>query len=229
MKTSRPIFLLRRQAWLRLIAKFQGGAGRFYDIEGNGEIATILINEYREQAEAAIPDQPVRREGTFRPWDAVQRGAIVAEIQLAHAYYMDPRNAEGTLEQRRALLDKTIEATFKKFVDARKSEYATMRWHYRGIDWNKPEGSSWKTLTCEPELQFVRESLVHTENGDWKAGPVWGSNDTQMSWRTGGHRRSETFAELDAVYANIPKRVLDELNSARAILHDRGIPTTWEG
>jgi hypothetical protein len=206
----------------------RGVIGRFYDTEGNGEIATILINEFREQAEAASPDQPVRREGTFRPWDAVQRGSIVAEIQLAHAYYMDPRNAEGTLEQRRALLNKAVELTFMKFVDARTSEYRTVRWHYRGVDWNQGGNSSWKTLTCDPDFQFVRESLVHTENGDWKAGPIWGSNDTQMSWRTGGHHRNETFAELAAVYANIPGRVLDELNSARAILHDRGIPTEWK-
>jgi hypothetical protein len=205
----------------------RGIARNFYENENSREIATALISEYRENSLSLTADQPVSCSGTLRPWDEVQRGAIIAEIQFAHAYYTDPRNPEGTLEQRRAALDRAVQQTFSNFVEARCKEYSSVSCHYRGIDWNKPGGSSWKTLTCQPGFQFVRGSLNHTQNGDWKAGPVWGNDDTQMSWRTGGHSRSETFAELDAVFANIPQRVLEELNSARAILHDRGIPTTW--
>lgn len=200
----------------------------FLESEKNREIATMLINEFREHDAVEFADQPVSSTGHLRPWDDMQRGAIVAEIQLAHEYYMNPHNPEGSLEERRAALDRTIKATFTGFVNARTKEYESVRCHYRGIDWNQAGNYSWRTLTCQPEFRFVRESLKHTTNGDWKAGPVWGQNDSQMSWRTGGHGRSETFAELDAVYADIPGRVLAELNSSRAILHDRGIPTRWQ-
>lgn len=199
----------------------------FYEAEGNAKLATALVNEYLGQLASAIPDQPVRCEGRLRLWDDVQRGEIVAEIQLAHAYYLDPRNPGGTLEERRNALDVKIRGTFETFIEKRTKEYGSVRCRYRGIDWNQGGNSSWKTLTCQPGFVFDTNSVVRTENGDWKAGPVWGAGNTQMSWRTGGHRRNETFAELDAVYANIPERVLEELNSARAILHDRGIPTYW--
>ncbi|WP_426483448.1 hypothetical protein [Flavobacterium sp. 2] len=170
-------------------------------------------------------DNPIRCTGSLSPFTDVRRGEITSEIIIAKDYYLDPRNQEGTLEERRAKVRVVIQRVFKKFIEQRTQEYESVKCHYRGIDWNKPGGSSWKTITCQPGFYFIEESLVRTMNGDWKEGPVWGLNHSSLSWKTGGHRRSETFAEVDAKYFQIPIKVLDELNSARKILHDLGIPT----
>lgn len=170
-------------------------------------------------------DTPVSCSGSVITWNDVQKGRLTSEIEIAFNYYMDPRTNEGTFEERREKLNVVVRNVFKKFISERTKEYNSVRCHYRGIDWNQGGRSSWKTLICQPGFKFDRNSLKRTMNGDWKGGPNYSNNDTQMSWRTGGHRRSETFAELDAVYAGIEKRVIDELNSARKVLHEKGIPT----
>lgn len=170
-------------------------------------------------------DNPVSCTGTLPPFTDVRRGQITSEIIIAKDYYLDPRNQEGSLDERRAKLRAVIKKVFTDFITQRTREYESVKCHYRGIDWNKPGGSSWKTLTCQPGFYFIKESLVRTQNGDWKEGPVWGTNYSTLSWKTGGHRRSETFAEVDAKYFQIEQKVIDELNSARKILHDLGIPT----
>lgn len=188
-----------------------------------------------ESFEALIPsvlesytkaaDNPVNCTGSLPPFTDVRRGQIASEIIIAKDYYMDPRNQEGTLDERREKLNAVIKKVFSNFIEQRTKEYKSVRCHYRGIDWNKPGNSSWKTITCQPGFYFIKETLVRTTNGDWKEGPVWGQNYSSLSWKTGGHRRSETFAEVDAEYFQIDQKVIDELNSARKILHDRGIPT----
>jgi hypothetical protein len=172
-----------------------------------------------------VADNPVSCTGSLPPFSDVRRGQITSEIVIAKDYYLDPRNQEGTLEERRTKLRVVIKKIFSEFISQRTKEYKSVKCHYRGVDWNKPGGSSWKTITCQPGFYFIEGTLVRTMNGDWKGGPVWGINHSSLSWKTGGHRRSETFAEVDAEYFQIEHRILDELNSARKILHDLGIPT----
>ena len=172
-----------------------------------------------------LADNPVRCSGSLSPFTDVRRGQITREMIIAKDSYIDPRNQEGNLEERRIKLRAVIKKVFTEFISQRTKEYKSVKCHYRGIDWNKPGGSSWKTITCQPGFYFIKGSLVRTMNGDWKGGPVWGTNYSSLSWKTGGHRRSETFAEVDAEYFQIDQKVLDELNSARKILHDLGIPT----
>lgn len=174
-----------------------------------------------------LADNPVSCNGSLSPFTDVRRGKITSEIIIAKDYYMDPRNQEGTLEERMAKVRIVIKKVFTEFVTKRTAEYKSVKCHYRGIDWNQAGNSSWKTITCQPGFYFIEGSLNRTQNGDWKDGPVWGVNHSTLSWKTGGHRRSETFAEVDAEYFQIDNKVLDELNSARKILHDLGIPTEY--
>lgn len=174
-----------------------------------------------------LPDNPVSCTGSLSPFTDVRRGKITSEIIIAKDYYLDPRNQEGTLEERMAKVKIVIKKVFTEFVTQRTAEYRSVKCHYRGIDWNKPGGSSWKTITCQPGFYFIEGSLRKTQNGDWKGGPVWAPDYSTLSWKTGGHRRSETFAEVDAEYYQVDNKVLEELNSARKILHDLGIPTEY--
>lgn len=96
---------------------------------------------------------------------------------------------------------------------------------YHGIDWNQPGRSSWRTITCDPGFAFVPETIDHTLNGDCKDGPKYNTGYTSLSWKTGGHRRSETYVNIDAKYVNVKNKVNDELNQAREVLNDAGIPT----
>ncbi|MFW0736734.1 hypothetical protein [Flavobacterium sp. T12S277] len=172
-----------------------------------------------------VVDAPVSCTGSLPPFTDVRRGKITSEIIIAKDYYLDPRNQEGTLEERREKVRMVIKKIFSEFVAQRTAEYKSVKCHYRGIDWNKAGGSSWKTITCQPGFYFIAGSLVRTQNGDWKRGPEWGVNYSTLSWKTGGYRKNKTFAEVDAEYFDIDNKVLDELNSARKILHDLGIPT----
>lgn len=164
--------------------------------------------------------------GTLPPFDDVRKGEITGNIILAKDFYLDPRNNFGSLERRRAKLDSVTRRVFLAFIDKRGQEYRAVKCHYRGVDWNQAGNSSWRTMTCPAGFAFVPSTLVRTTNGDWKGGPNWGANYSSISWKTGGYRRSETFAEIDAVYANIDEKIRAELNSARQVLTDRGIPTT---
>lgn len=170
-------------------------------------------------------DQPQYCNGNLSPWTEVKKGEIASEIIIAEKYYMDPNNNEGTYEERRTKLKTIIKKVFENFIKARTKEYESVVCHYRGIDWNQAGNSSWKSMTCREDLRFDRTSIKHTPNGDWKGGPNYSNNDRTVSWKTGGHRRSETFCEIDAKFFNINELVISELNSARQILHDRGIPT----
>lgn len=172
----------------------------------------------------SIPDTPLRCSGKLEPWDELQRGKITSEIEMAYHYYMNLGNG-GTLEERRAKLNQKVKETFSKFFTDRKKEYESVRCKYRKEMKANRGHYKWATLKCQPEFQFKKESLKRTQNGNWKEGPIWKNNFTEMTWKTGGHRTSKTFAELDAGYLDINKRVIDELNSARKVLFDRGIPT----
>jgi len=84
-------------------------------------------------------------------------------------------------------------------------------------------------MTCESGFYFLKESLERTLNGDWKGGPVWKpeSAPTSISWKTGGHRHSETFAKVQAKHleSHVRSIVLNELDQIRRELHQLGIPT----
>jgi hypothetical protein len=85
-------------------------------------------------------------------------------------------------------------------------------------------------MTCQPGFYLMKETLVHTTNGDWKGGPDWSPNNdnpTSITWETGGHHKNATFAEIKARYAEsyIQNKVVEELNIARKELNDLGIPT----
>lgn len=181
--------------------------------------------DHIENLQINYADTPQYCNGNLRPWTDVKKGEIASEIIMAEKYYMDPRNSEGTYEVRRGKLRVIIKEIFTKFINERTKEYESVVCHYRGIDWNQAGNSSWKSITCREDLRLDRNTLVHTTNGDWKGGPSYTNEDRTMSWKTGGHRRSETFAEIDARFYNIDKLVINELNSARQILQDRGIST----
>jgi hypothetical protein len=170
-------------------------------------------------------DKPKSCNGTLRVFDNVYRGEITSEVISAKEYYMNPANQEGSYEVRRTKLDAVTRNVFTSFIANRTNEYKAVRCHYEGVDWNKPGGRSWKEIRCQPGFVFVKSSLVRTMNGDMKKGPVLKNGNTVIAWETGGHRRSETFVRIYAVYSKIDKKVLTELNSARKVLHDLGIPT----
>jgi hypothetical protein len=181
--------------------------------------------EHLENLQTNFADTPQYCKGNLTPWTEVKKGEIASEIIMAEKYYMDPRNNEGTYEERREKLRAIIKKVFTKFINDRTKEYESVVCHYRGIDWNQAGRSSWKSITCREDLRFDRNTLVRTTNGDWKGGPNYSNGDRTMSWKTGGHRRSETFAELDARYYDIDKLVINELNTARQLLQERGIAT----
>ncbi|TDD74863.1 hypothetical protein [Flavobacterium caseinilyticum] len=181
--------------------------------------------DHLENLKINFSDTPQYCNGNLTPWSEVKKGEIASEIIMAEKYYMDPRNNEGTYEERRAKLKEIIKSVFTKFISERTKEYESVVCHYRGIDWNQAGNSSWKALTCREDLRFDRNTLVHTTNGDWKGGPNYSDNDRVISWKTGGHRRSETFAEIDARFYEIEKLVINELNTARQVLQERGIST----
>jgi hypothetical protein len=172
-----------------------------------------------------LADNPTSCTGSLPPFSDLRRGQITSEIVIAKDYYIDPRNQEGTFEERRTKLRIVIKKVFSEFIEQRTKEYQSVKCHYKGVDWNKPGNSSWRTITCQPGFYFIESSLVRTMNGDWKGGPVWGTNHSTLSWKTGGHGNSKTFVDVDAEYFQIDNKILDELNIARNILHDLGIPT----
>ena len=168
---------------------------------------------------------PTSCTGTLKAFDSVRQGSITSEVIIAKDYYLDPRNNIGDLTRRRAKLDSVTRKVFLSFINTRKKEYEAIKCHYKGVDWNQAGNSSWRTLTCQPGFAFVESSLVRTQNGDWKRGPFWGPNFSTIRWKTGWYRRSETHVDIDAVYFEIDKKVIDELNIARKSLFDLGIPT----
>lgn len=175
----------------------------------------------------ASPDLtgPISCTGSLSQFDPLIKGKITSEIILAKNYYFDPANNEGSLDERREKLNKVIKKVFYKFILDRTNEYNTIVCKYEGKDWNQAGNSSWRTIACDPGFAFQPGTIEHTQNGDWKEGPNYNADYSTLSWKTGGHRRSETFVKIDAKYSNIAKRVNDELDLARVVLHDAGIPT----
>jgi len=172
------------------------------------------------------PDVPISCTTTLPAFTEVRRGEITSEIEVSAQYYLDPRNNEGSLQERREKLRLAVQDVFIKFIDKREAEYKSVRCRYQGVDWNHHDTTT-KTLICQPGFMFLPNTLIKnaTSPGDWKGGPDYGPNNTTMSWKTGGHHRSETRPEIDAVYFQVYEKVIDELNQARKILSDKGIPT----
>ena len=158
-------------------------------------------------------------------FDSVRRGAITSQIVIAKEYYLDPRNQEGTLQQRIEKLNVVIRDVFTEFIKERTSEYSAVRIRQRGVDWNKPGNSSWRTMIAIDGYHFIKETIIHTTNGDWKGGPEWGPNARWVKWKTGGHSSSNTFCEVQGRLFQFEEKIIEELNQARSILHNLGIPT----
>lgn len=189
----------------------------------NNEPSVMDAYLYRYSYDGKIYTTPLRCTGQLSPWTSVRSGEISSEVTSAHTYYMDPRNTEGNYQQRREKLARVTRDVFTSFITKRTREYRSVTCFYRGVDWNSPGKSSWSVIKATPGFKFVTGSLRRTMNGDWK-GHTWKNGETELHWKTGGHRRSSTFAEVTAEYANIEQRVIAELNTARKVLHDRGIP-----
>jgi len=194
------------------------------------EAAAELIDVTSEK-NALGADRPRSCSGSIQPLDLVE-GQLVSKVKTARDYFMystDPA-AGSTYEGRLKNLKAAIATTFIAYVKDRSAEYVQVQCEYYGVDWNQAGNYSWKTMTCEPGFYFLVSTLKRTQNGDWKAGPVWGPNEAQptsLSWRTGGHSRSETFAQVHAMYqpSHIRNVVINELEGVRRKLHDLGIPT----
>jgi hypothetical protein len=169
---------------------------------------------------------PVSCNGTLTAFNPLIKGKITSEIIIAKEYYFNPANQEGSLDERRTKLNEVIKKVFGKFFSERTQEYENITCKYHGIDWNQAGSSSWRTITCDPGFAFVPGTIDHTQNGDWKEGPNYNADYTSLSWKTGGHRRSETYVNIDAKYANVKAKVNNELNQAREVLHEAGIPTS---
>jgi hypothetical protein len=169
---------------------------------------------------------PISCTGTLSPFTDITRGEITSKIISAKNYYFGTNCDEGSFEARTSKVNAVIRSVFTDFITKRTQEYKSIVCHYRGTDHNRPDIRTWKTISCQPGFVFLRATLRRTMNGDWKEGPIWSKHNTALTWKTGGYRSSSTFAEVDAMYSNIDQRVIDELNTARKILHDSGIPTT---
>ncbi|MBT2620819.1 MULTISPECIES: hypothetical protein [Chryseobacterium] len=177
-------------------------------------------------------DPPRSCEHSVSLFDAIIKGKITSQVRTAHQYYMnssDP-NAGSTYEERTANLQKEIAKTFQAFMKVRREEYRKTICHYYKTDWNKPGNSSYRTLTVQPGFYLLVNTLKRTTNGDWKGGPIWQPDSTaptSIRWKTGGHRRSETFVDIQAMYGEsyIKTTIVNELNLVRKELNDLGIPT----
>ncbi|MDH6251044.1 hypothetical protein M2347_000771 [Chryseobacterium sp. H1D6B] len=184
------------------------------------------INLFQAQNKPTKCDNPVSR------FDDIMKGKITSQVRTAHQYFMnspDP-NAGNTYGQRTANLQTEIARTFQAFMSIRKEEYKKTVCSYYDVDWNQQGRSSNRTLTVQPGFYLLTNTLKRTMNGDWKGGPVWTPNETSptsITWRTGGHRRSDTFVDIQAMYADeyTKNTIINELNIARKELNDLGIPT----
>jgi hypothetical protein len=177
-------------------------------------------------------DSPRSCKNPVTPFDEVMKGKITSQVRTAHQYYMhstDP-NAGNTYEQRTANLQAAVVKTFSAFMAARRAEYRKTMCNYYKVDWNQAGNSSWRTLTVQPGFYLITDSLKRTTNGDWKDGPNWQPNKnfpTSITWQTGGHRKNNTFVDIQARYQEeyIKEVIVKELNLARKELNDLGIPT----
>lgn len=164
--------------------------------------------------------------------DSLGRSQMAARVRTAHQYYMNSTDASAgrTLEERTANFDRAAADLFRTLRRERTARYEATVCDYKGVDWNQGGRSSWKTLSVEPGFYLVTSTLERTTNGDWKGGPEWGGDPsfpTSIRWKTGGHRRSETFVNIKARYltAHITEQVRAELTSVREELARLGIPT----
>lgn len=116
--------------------------------------------------------------------------------------------------------------TFEAFRDARRGDYAAVRQLYHGVDWNQ-RGSSTSTIRCPKGFQLIHPPIERTTDGDWKDGPNYNPDKTEMSWTTGGHGRSETFVKIAAKYTpdGIANGITSELSAVQKTLNGMQIPT----
>lgn len=177
-------------------------------------------------------DQPRSCTDKVAPFDEIMKAKVTSQVRTAHHYYLNSNDpgVGNTYEQRMANLQKEITRTFQAFMSARRKEYQKTVCNYYKTDWNQAGNSSRRTLTVQPGFYLLVNTLKRTTNGDWKGGPRWAPNESKpvsITWKTGGHRRSETFVDIQAMYDDvyIKSTVIKELNLARKELNDLGIPT----
>lgn len=193
-------------------------------------IAVFLLFTNLIQAQ----DQPRSCKNPVSPFDQVMKGKITSQIRNAHEYYMkSPDLAAGRdYTERTANLQKEVARTFQAFMKMRRDEYKKTICNYYKVDWNKAGNSSTRTLTVQPGFYLLTDTanFKRTTSGDWKGGPDWAPNVTQptsITWQTGGHKKNDTFVDINAIYSDefIKKSIINELDLARKELNAIGIPT----
>jgi hypothetical protein len=174
-------------------------------------------------------DKPTQCNPGLAVFEDVWRDRIVSTVATAYKYFMESRDpaAGNSYTERTKNFHEACQATFMEFANQRFTDYRAVRCLYQGKDWNKPGGASNAHIICQAGFELLPGTLSRTTNGDWKGGPTYNADNTQMTWRTGGHGRSETFAHIWSKYkdAAIPENIKAELNAVRSILNARDIPT----
>lgn len=174
-----------------------------------------------------IPDSPIRVTEPVSPFSDIIQGKITCQVETAYRYFMEGTTPDAgtTYDVRLSNYNKRVREIFQDFIKVRAMEYCKTTHCYRGVDSCEAGCYSWKTLTCQEGLYFIRETIVHTETSDWKGGPVWTLNT--VKWKTGGTTPTETFCEVEAKYhpEYIKACITEELNCIRKDLIATGIPT----
>lgn len=174
-----------------------------------------------------VPDSPIRVTDPVSTFTEIVQGKVTCQIETAYRYFMEGTTPDAgtSYDVRLTNFNKKVKEIFNDFIKVRAVEYCKTTHCYRGVDSNETGRCSWKTLSCQEGLYFVRETIVHTETSDWNGGPVWTLNT--IKWKTGSNNKSETFCEVDAKYhpEYIKSCILTELNCIRIDLIATGIPT----
>ncbi len=132
------------------------------------------------------------------PFQGNRMEKVISQVVTAFDYYMkstDPA-AGRTYEERTANFQAEAKRTYAKFGRVRIKDYEVVVCEYYGEDWNKPGDASNAHIQAAPGFYLLQETLEHTTNGDWKGGPTHNGDFTTMTWRTGGHGSSKTFAKI---------------------------------
>lgn len=161
--------------------------------------------------------------------DAI-KGKITSQVKTAYNYFMnslDP-SVGNTYTQRTANFNAEVANTFQAFMTARRNEYRNSICTYYKTTKANPGNNKGNDITVQNGFYLMIETLERTTNGDWKGGPSYNSSvyPSSMSWVTGGHKTSNTFAKIKAKYKEdfIQNMILNEMDLVRKELNNSGIP-----
>jgi|GEM_PF-5261179 len=165
-------------------------------------------------------------------------GEMISQVKLAKEYFMtslDPA-AGKDFEERTTNLSKRIANIFQKFKSNRTTEHEQVRFVFSSSDW--ATGKHTPKTVAIPANTYIFYQIERTTNGDWKGGPTingidrtgWTTGDIpggNVWWVTGGHRRAETFWNINARYdqAYISLVIDKEIVAIKAQLHALNLPT----